>query len=337
MNNFFKLLLELKMFSENRLIKIAKKKYKTIVFPEAGFSSRIIEAVKILHKKKICKVVLLGDESALVLRYKDQIKGMTIINPKTSEIYNELVELLLKKRKEKGLAQEEAEKLVLDPICFGTLLVEAGMADGMVAGAETSSEKVIRYALQIIKAKEKNEIVSSFMILRGKKNAFKNRNTIFASDISLNVNPSAEELAQIAKQTAKSFETFVGEKAKVAMLSYSTNGSGKGESVNKVRTATAILKNKRIDVDGEIQLDAAVSNKVARIKNSNGVLTGNANVLIFPDLNSGNICYKTIQYFGNAKAIGPILQNLKKPVNDVSRGCSVKDIVLVSAVTAIQA
>ena len=324
------------MFSESKLIKKAKKKFKTIVFPEAGFSSRIIEAVKFLHRKKICKVILLGDESALVLRYKDQIKGMTIINPKTSEIYNELVDLLLKKRKEKGLTQEEAEKLVLDPICFGTLLVEAGMADGMVAGAETSSEKVIRFALQIIKAKEKNEIVSSFMILSGKKNAFKNRNTIFASDVSLNINPSAEELAQIAKQTAKSFETFVGEKAKVAMLSYSTNGSGKGESVVKVKTATAILKKKRIDVDGEVQLDTAISNKVARIKNPNGVLMGDANVLIFPDLNSGNIGYKTIQYFAKAKAIGPILQNLKKPVNDLSRGCSVRDIILVSAVTAIQ-
>ena len=325
------------MFSEKKLIKEAKRKYKTIVFPEAGFSARVIEAVKILHKKKICKVVLLGDESALVLRYKQQIKGMTIINPKTSEIYDELVEILLKKRAEKGLTREEAEKQVLDPICFGTLLVEAGFADGMVAGAETTSQKVIKNALQIIKAKEKSQIVSSFMLLYGRNKIFKNRKAILAADVSLNLNPGAEELAQIGYQSAKSYQLFVGEDAKVAMLSYSTNGSGKGESVDKVRTATAILKKKKIDVDGEIQLDAAISNKVSKIKNPNGVLNGNANVLVFPDLNSGNIGYKTIQYFGNIKAVGPILQNLKKPINDLSRGCTVKDIVLVSAITALQA
>lgn len=325
------------MFSEKMLIKKAKKKYKTIVFPEADFSERTMEAAKFLNKKKIVRVVLLGDESALVLRFKDQIKGMTIINPKTSEIYDDLVKILFEKRKDKGMTFEEAEKLALDPICFGMLLVEAGIADGMVAGAETTSEKVIKNALQIIKAKNKDEIISSFMMLYGKNKFFKKRGVVFASDISLNLNPNAEQLAQIGKQSAESFETFVGEKAKVAMLSYSTKGSAKGESVEKVKAATAILKNKRLIVDGEIQLDAAVSSEVSRIKNPNGSLNGDANVLVFPDLNSGNICYKAIQQFSGAKAIGPILQNLNKPVNDLSRGCSVWDIVLVAAVTAIQA
>lgn len=325
------------MFSEKKLIEKAKKRYKTIVFPEASISERTIEAVKFLNKKKIVKVVLLGDESALVLRYKDQIKGMTVINPKTSDIFHELANLLYEKRKEKGMTKEMAEKLALDPIHFGTLLVEAGYADGMVAGAETKTEDVIRPALQIIKAKKKNEIVSSFMILTGRKNAFKTRETIFCADVALNVSPSPVELAQIASQTARSFEHLVQEKAKIAMLSYSTNGSGKGENVDKVKTATTILKKDKFIVDGEVQLDTAISKEVSKIKFPNGNVKGEANVLVFPDLSSGNITYKAIQYFAGAKAIGPILQNLNKPVNDLSRGCSVKDIILVATITALQA
>lgn len=325
------------MFSEKMILCKAKKKNKTIVFPEADFSERTMEAVKYLKKKKIVKIILLGDESALVLRFKDQIKGMTIINPKTSEIYDDLVKILFEKRKDKGMTLEEAQKLALDPIYFGTLLVEAGIADGMVAGAETTSEKIIRSALQIIKAKNKNEIVSSFMMLYGKNKFFKKRGVVFAGDVGLNISPNAEELAQIGKQTAENFEMFAKKKAKIAMLSYSTNGSSKGESVDKVRTAATILKRKKLIVDGEIQLDAAVSSEVSKIKNPKGNLCGDANVFVFPDLNSGNICYKAIQYFSGAKAIGPILQNLNKPVNDLSRGCTVWDIVLVAAVTAIQA
>lgn len=325
------------MFSEKKLIKLAKQKQKTIVLPEAGYSDRIVEAGYILNKKKIAKVVLLGDESSLVLRYKDKLKGLTIINPKTSALFDELLKILLEKRKNKGLDQKQAEKLLLNPLYFGTLLVEAGYADGMVAGAEEPSSNVIRPALQILKSKDEKEIVSSFMIFYGKGKIFKKRKVIFGSDCGLNVSPSAEELSQIATQTAKSFELLTKEKAKIAMLSYSTNGSATGESVDKVKTATALVNRKKFEVFGEIQLDSAISKRVCKLKCPSCNLDGNANVLVFPDLNSGNISYKAIQYFGNCRAIGPIMQNLKKPVNDLSRGCSVHDIVVVSAITALQA
>ena len=325
------------MFSEKNILKIAKRNQKSIVFPEASFSNEIMEAAMILNKKKIVKVILLGDESALVLRYKDKLKGMTIINPKTSDVYEDLVNLLYEKRKDKGITYQEAEKLTLNPIYFGTLLVEAGFADGMVAGAATASKDVIKPALQIIKAKNKDEVVSSFMIFYGKGKILKN-GPVFCSDVSLNLNPSAEQLAQIAKQTAISYKNFIGKEPKIAMLSYSTFGSGQGETIDKVKTATAILKQKtKFLADGEIQLDAAISPRVSGKKAPSSKINGQANVLVFPDLNSGNICYKAIQYFGEAKAIGPILQNLNKPINDLSRGCNVSDIILVSAITAIQA
>ena len=326
------------MFSEKNLIKVAKKKQKTIVFPEASFSERIMKAVMLLNKKKIIKVIILGDESALVLRYKNKLKGITIINPKTSDVYNDLVNVLYNKRKEKGLTFSEAEKLVLNPIYFGTLLVEAGFADGMVAGAETTSREVISAALQIIKAKKKNENVSSFILLYGKNKIISKNGPIMASDVSLNLNPSSEEMAEIAEQTAFSYKNLVLREPKVAMLSYSTNGSGKGDSVEKVKTGTAILlKKSNILVDGEIQLDAAISSDVSKIKILDSKIRGMANVLIFPDLNSANITYKAIQYFGNVKAIGPILQNLNKPINDLSRGCTIKDIIMTAVITALQA
>lgn len=326
------------MFSNNSLIKKARKRDKTLVFPEAGFCDRIVEAARIVKNKKIAKVILLGDESALILRYKDKIKGMTIINPKTSDIYTDLVSILMAKRKDKGITREEAEKIALDPLYFGVLLVEAGFADGMVAGAKSSSADVIRPALQIIKAKVKSEIVSSFMIFYGKNKMLGKEGILLGADVGLNINPSQDELVQIAKQTANSYESLTKKKARIAMLSYSTNGSATGESVEKVKNATNKLKkDKNLIVDGEIQLDSALLQRVAEIKNPNGSINGDSNVLVFPELNSGNICYKAIQYFGNVKTIGPILQNLKKPVNDLSRGCEVKDIVLVSALTVLQA
>jgi phosphate acetyltransferase len=326
------------MFKEKDLIKKAQKVEKTLVFPEAGFCERIVEAARIVNKKKIAKVILLGDESALILSYKDKIKGMTIINPKTSDIYPDLVNILMEKRKDKGITREEAEKLTLDPLYFGVLLVEAGYADGMVAGAKSSSASVIKPALQIIKTKIKGEIVSSFMIFYGKNKMLGKEKVMFGADVGLNINPTEDELVQIAKQTAHSYESLTKNKARVAMLSYSTIGSGTGEQVEKVKKATERLKKEKdLIVDGELQLDSALISRVAEIKNPNGLVKGNANVLIFPELNSGNICYKAIQYFGNLKAIGPILQNLNKPVNDLSRGCTVDDIVLVSALTVLQA
>lgn len=324
------------MFNKKEIFKQAIKKNKTIVFPEAGFCEKIIEAAKIINKKSIAKVILLGDESALVLRYKDKIKGMTIINPKTSNVFEILVETLLGKRKDKGLTRKEAEELVLDPLYFGALLVEAGFADGMVAGASTPSIDVLRTALKVVGPKVKNELVSSFVILYGKNKVLGKDGVVFTSDVGLNIDPDENQLAQIARDTAKSFENIVKKEARVAMLSYSTKGSGKGASVDKVRNATEKLKDAKFTVDGELQLDTALISRVRKTKAPESVLKDSANVLIFPDLNSGNITYKTIQYFGNTKAIGPILQNLNKPINDLSRGCCLDEIIIVTALTVLQ-
>lgn len=322
------------MFSEKALLKRAAALNKTIVFPEAGFSETIVEAAKIVHRKKIAKVVLIGDESALVLRYKN-LKGITIINPKTSDLTKELSEMLYGLRKEKGLTKEEAEKLILDPIYYGVMLVKAGYADGMVAGAETSSRDVIRPALQIIKSHEEGKIVSSLFIMTNSKLREK---AIVLADCALNVLPSADELLSIADETVRSARYLAELEPRVAFLSYSTKGSAKEDDVLRIRQAAERFSalNSEIESDGEMQLDAAVSQRVREKKAPSSSLTKDANVLIFPDVTSGNIAYKTMQYFGGMKAIGPIIQGLKMPVNDLSRGCTSDDVVLVTAITALQ-
>lgn len=318
------------------ILKEAKKKDKIIVFPEAGYSDRIINAAQIINKKKIAKVVLLGDESSLVLRYKN-LQGMTIINPKTSDIGFELANVLYNKRKEKGITKEEAENLVADPIYFGALLVETGFADCMVAGAETSSSKVIKAALQVVGVKNQGEIASSFMLIQGKNKAMPKEQLLLLADIGLNINPTAEQLAVIANQTANSAKDIFDIFPRVSMLSYSTNGSAGGESAEKVRNATNLLKSQNpfYSIDGEMQLDAALIPSVCKSKYPNSNIKGNANVLIFPDLQSGNIAYKAIQRFGGLTAVGPIIQGLNKPINDLSRGATVEDIIFTSAITIL--
>jgi len=322
------------MFSEKKLFKQAKKLKKTIVFPEAGFSDRTLEAVKFLKKKKICNIILIGDDSALVILDKSLV-NFTIINPKTSTLKDKFVKILLAKRKDKGLTKEEAEELVLDPYYFSTLMVEEGMADGMVSGAEASTAKTVRPALQIIGPAKKGESVSSCMLMYG-DNKFLKDKTLLISDCGVIPNPDAKELAVIAEQTVETYNLLGLNNPKLAFLSYSTKGSAKGELVEKVQEATKLFKNKNVKFDGEIQFDAAMCKNVADIKAPNSPIQGDANILIFPDLNSGNICYKTMQYIGGLTAVGPILQGLKKPVNDLSRGCSVKDIEIVTAITCLQ-
>lgn len=326
------------MNSLKSILAEAKKRNKVIVFPEAGFSDRIIKAAEFLNSKKIAKVVLLGDESALVLRYKN-LKGMTIINPRTSDIGDELVKVLYQKRKSKGMTVEEAENLVSDPIVFGALLVETGFADCMVAGAETTSSKVIKTALQIIGVKNKGEIASSFILIQGKNKYMPKGGELLLADVGLNINPTAEEIAIIASQTARSAESLFKIAPKVALLSYSTNGSAGGESAEKMRDAAKILKaeNHNFVVDGEMQLDSALIPNVCKLKYPNSNIQGDANVLIFPDLQSGNIAYKAIERFGNLRAVGPIIQGLNKPINDLSRGASVEDIIFTSALTILMA
>ncbi|MBP3345228.1 MAG: phosphate acetyltransferase [Clostridia bacterium] len=320
---------------KKELLKKAKQLGKVIVFPEAGFSDRTVEAVKIIQKKGIAKPVLIGDESALVLRDKKLI-NFQIINPKTFPQKDQLAKKLYSKRKEKGMTMEEAEKLVLDPYYFATLLVEMGYADGMVAGAENSTANTVRPALQIIKAKKKGGIVSSCFLMFG-DNKFLGDKCLILSDCGLIKNPNEDELYQIACQSVETYKNLGLNDPKVAFLSFSTKGSAEDESLDVVRKAYQKFKKTGIPCDGELQFDAAMVENVGKQKNPNGQIQGDANILIFPDLNSGNICYKAMQYVGGLTAVGPILQGLNKPINDLSRGCSVEDIVIVTAVTALQA
>ena len=316
------------------LYKRAKMLNKSIVFPEAGFSDRTIEAVKYIQKKGIARPILIGDESALVLRDKSLI-DFQIINPKTFQNREDLAKRLYEKRKEKGMTLEEAEKLSLDPYYFATLLVDAGMADGMVAGAETSTANTIRPALQIIKAKKKGGVVSSCFLMFGKNKFLKDKSLIIA-DCGVMVHPNDDELYQIACQSVDTYRCLGLKEPKLAFLSFSSKGSANDPSVDTVRQAYEKFKKKKIACDGELQFDAAMVKEVAKNKAPNSEIKGDANILIFPDLNSGNICYKTMQYIGGLNAVGPILQGLNKPVNDLSRGCSVQDIITVTAVTVLQ-
>lgn len=314
--------------------KRAKALQKTIVFPEAGFSDRTIDAVKYIEKKGIAKPILIGDESALILRDK-KLMDFEIINPKTFPQKDILAKKLYAKRKEKGMTLEEAEKLVVDPYYFSTLLVEEGFADGMVAGAETATANVVRPALQVIKAKKKGGIVSSCFLMFGKNDFLKDKCLILA-DCGVVKKPTADELYQIACHSVETYKKLGLGEPKVAFLSFSTKGSAEDESVSVVREAYEKFKKTGIICDGEIQFDASMVPSVAKLKCPESPLKGDANILIFPDLNSGNICYKAMQYMGGINAVGPILQGLNRPVNDLSRGCSVEDIIMATAITAMQ-
>ncbi len=317
------------------IYKKAAKLQKTIVFPEAEFSDRTLQAVKIIAKKKIAKPILIGDESGLVLRDKSLL-GFQIINPKTFEHLDKLVKSLYSKRKDKGLTLQQAKELALNPYYFGTLLVEEGYADGMVAGAEASTANTVRPALQIIKAKKKGCPVNSCFLVYG-KNKFLKDKTLILADCGVLPCPNADEIAQIASDSVKTFNTLGLGQPKVAFLSFSSKGSAKHESAEKMAQAYTKFKKSGVCCDGELQFDSAMVPKVAASKAPDSAIKGDANILIFPDLNSGNICYKAVQYIGGLNAIGPILQGLDKPVNDLSRGCSVEDIVTITAITALQA
>ena len=323
------------MFKIKDLIKESKRLQKTIVFPEVSFSDRTLEAVKYLQKKKICKVLLVGDASALILRDKD-LEKFEIVSPITFPDRKKLVKTLYEKRKDKGMTLEEAEELEKDPYYFATLLVECGYADGMVAGAEASTATTVRPALQIIKSKNKKPVSSCFLVYGNNK--FLNGKALILSDCGVIEKPDSDTLCAIAEASVKSAKQFKIGTPKVAFLSYSTKGSAKSDDVTKVREAYEKFhkKNKDVLCDGELQFDAAMVPSVSEHKAPESEIKGDANILIFPDINAGNICYKTTQYIGGLTAIGPILQNLKKPVNDLSRGCNVNDIVILSVITSLQ-
>ncbi len=318
------------------LITKAKKNKKTIVFPEAGFSKRIVEAGLIIAKKGIANVVFIGDKDVLCKQINPKyLNKITIYNPNSCTFFDDLVNIVMQKRKHKGITLQEAHSLILDPVYFAATLLEAGYADGMVAGAEISTAKTLKPALQIIKSKQ--GLVSSYFLFEGKNRV--TSDVFLMGDCAVVENPDANQLCQIANLMIEQNNLLSAVSPKVAFLSYSTLGSANSESTNKVRSAFEMFKNQNPNINaiGEVQFDASVLKSVAKTKMPNHNFTGASNIFILPNIDAGNICYKMVQYFGGLKAIGPITMGFNKPVNDLSRGCTIQDIVLLTAITAIQA
>ena len=318
----------------------AKADKKTIILPES-MDTRTWEAAEKILKEGLANLIILGSPEEVEKYGKGyDVTGATIIDPATYEKTEEYLDLFVELRKKKGLTKEEARKQALsDYAYYGCLMIKAGDADGMVSGACHSTANTLRPCLQIIKTKPGCKLVSAFFLMIVPNCEYGEDGVFVFGDCGLNQDPNPEELAAIAASSAESFEQLTGKKAKVAMLSHSTKGSAKHDLVTKVVEATKIAKEQypELDVDGELQLDAALVPSVAASKAPDSTVAGQANVLIFPNLDAGNIGYKLVQRLAKAEAYGPVTQGIAAPVNDLSRGCSAEDIVGVVAITAVQA
>ena len=316
----------------------ARSDKKTIVLPETNDKRTLIAAANIL-KEEIADIIMIGNEEKIMDGagwLEVELDGVTIIDPEKSEKLDGYVNILYETRKNKGMTPEKAREILLnDYLTFGVVMVKANDADGMVAGACHAT----RPALQILKTAPGVKLVSGFFILDVPDCTFGEKGTFLFADCGLNQDPTAEELAAIADTSAKSFKSLVGAKPIIAMLSHSTKGSAKHPLVDKMVEATRIAHEQypHLCIDGELQTDAALVPQVAKSKAPGSEVAGKANVLIFPNLDCGNIGYKLVQRLGKAEAYGPMLQGIAKPVNDLSRGCSWQDIVGVVALTAVQA
>lgn len=316
-----------------RMKSAAKADKKTIVLPE-GEDPRTIEAAKKIVEEGLANLVVLGNPDEI------QIDGVTVIDPRTAEKKQAYAEKFAELRAKKGVTLPEALEQMNDATYFGTMMVKMGDADGLVSGACHSTANTLRPALQILKTAPGTKLVSAFFIMCTKSPEFGADGTLLFADCGLNINPNADELSEIALASAESWKAFMpDEEPKVAMLSFSTMGSAKGDVPTKVQEAVKLAneKNPELALDGDLQLDAALVQSVADLKAPQSKVAGNANILVFPDLEAGNIGYKLVQRFGGAEAYGPVLQGIAKPVNDLSRGCSADDIVGVVAITAVQA
>ncbi len=320
----------------------AKANLQTIVLPETS-DMRTLEAAHIALQEKIAKIILIGEETEIKQRAKEHnlnLENAEFINPSSCDALESYVELFVKLRGHKGLSEKSARALLLEnPLYFGVALVKSKEADGMVAGAIHATSDVLRASLQILGTKPDSKLVSAFFLMVVPNCSYGENGIFIFSDSGLVQNPNAQELASIAIDSAKSFEALVGKKAVVAMLSHSTKGSAKHSDVDKVVEATKIAQAEapEIALDGEFQLDAAIVPSIGKSKAPSSVIAGQANVLVFPDLDAGNIGYKLVQRLANAEAYGPITQGIGGAVNDLSRGCSSEDIVGVIAITALQA
>lgn len=320
------------------IIAKAKANKKTIVLPEST-DIRTIKATASILEQDIANIILIGDEGKIFELAKGlDISKAKIIDPTKSELLEDYVNTFYEMRKEKGVDMAKAKETMVDPLYFGVMAVKKGLADGMVAGAINSTGNTLRPALQILKTAPGIKLVSSFFIMVVPDCKYGEDGVFVFSDCGLVENPSADELSEIAISSAESFKSFVGKEPVVAMLSYSSYGSAKSVLTEKVVEATKLAKEKApsLKLDGELQVDAAIVPEVGKSKAPESTVAGKANVLVFPDLNSGNIAYKLTQRLGKAEAYGPVLQGIAKPVNDLSRGCSAEDIVGVVALTCVQ-
>ena len=321
-------------------VKLDKKK---IVLPETE-DKRVLSAAAIVAEGGYADIVLIGNKEEMekvcsennIIMPWDKVE---VMDNMTSSKKDEYANLFYELRKAKGVTEEQAQETVKDKVYFGTLMIKAGDADGLVSGAIHSTANTLRPALQIIKAREGVGSVSSFFLMESPKTELGENGVLIFSDCGLIEFPTKEQLVDITCESANSFRRLVGAEPKVAMLSYSTKGSAKNEAIDKLNEVIAMLHEKQVDfaVDGEFQLDAALVPEVAKLKAPGSEVAGHANVLIFPNLEAGNIGYKMAQRFGGCLAIGPVTQGLKRPVNDLSRGSSVEDIVGTIIVTCMQA
>ncbi len=319
----------------------ARKNKKTIVLPES-YDDRVLVAADKVIDQGIAEIVLIGHpdkikESIARLGLK-KLGGVQLVDPQKHEKKEIYTDLLYEIRKSKGLSREDASKLTENPLYLGCLMIKNGDADGEVCGSMSATSDVLKPALQIIKTRQGLSIASSYFLMVLKTPDFGDNGVLFYADCGFNINPDEHELAEIALSTAYTVRGY-GIEPRVAMLSFSTKGSAKHEMADKVINATRIAREKdpSVKIDGELQADAALIESIGKQKSPGSEIAGRANVLIFPNLDAGNIAYKLTQRLAGAEAIGPIVQGLAKPVNDLSRGCSAEDIVTTVAITAIQA
>lgn len=320
----------------------AKKNLQRIVLPEAD-DDRTLQAADIILDEGLAEIILIGKEDDIKNKASklglNHISGAKIINPESHDKMDSYIDMMVEIRKKKGLSREQAAELIKDPLYLATLIIKAGDADGEVAGAKNATGDVLRPAFQYVKTQPGISVVSGAFIMMLKNKEFGENGLLVFADCAVHPNPTASELAEIAVATGKTTRAIAGFEPKVAMLSFSTKGSAKHEMVDKVAEATRLAKEMAPDmqIDGELQADAALVEEIGSSKAPGSKIAGKANVLVFPTLEVGNISYKLVQRLAGAEAIGPVLQGMAAPINDLSRGCSVSDIVNLVAITANQA